>query len=120
MNWPSGNYAIPQLVYGCPGPAFNEWNNGYLNVSFKNEILLYEKKLGVVGWDNASLLLIGPYGPYSYQLNFCTMTSNNSSTSEARWPSGIYSIFSTDGTCPEGGYNRFSIYSTDATFPRIC
>ena len=105
LNWPSGDYAIPLSVYGCPASDNNNWSLGYINISFRNDVRLFEKQLGEVGWNAAFLLLAGPYGHHSYQMNFCTSSNNGS---KARWPIGTYSVFSTDNAnrgCPQGGFN---------------
>ena len=118
LDWPPGYYALPLSVYGCPASVNNNWGLGYVNISFKHEIRLYENQLGIVGWNAAFLLQSGPYGPYSYQMNFCTMSSNTSAVS-TRWPVGRYSIFSADRvrrTCPEGNY--YISQSADTTTKR--
>ena len=97
---------MPLSVYGCPASENNNWKHGYINISFKVDVRLFEKQLGEVGWNAAFLLLAGPYGHHSYQLNFCTSSNKGS---RARWPIGKYSVFSTDfeyRSCPQGkNYN---------------
>ena len=95
---------MPLSVYGCPASENNNWNHGYINISFKNDVRLFEKQLGEVGWNAAFLLLAGPYGHHSYQLNFCTSSNKGL---RARWPIGKYSVFSTDyeyRRCPQGEF----------------
>ena len=109
MRWPDGDYALPMSIYGCPELGSSDWKYGYMNISFSHKVDLYERKLGLVGWNHSFLMLLGPYGPYSYQLNFCTKSSGgeNSSDSDAtRWPAGQYSIYKTNNRCPTGEFHE--------------
>ena len=105
IRWPGGNYALPMSVYGCPEPDMASWKYGYINISFTERTDLYEKTLGSIGWNHSFLMLLGPYGPYSYQLNFCTKdpaSSTIAATDTPMWPPGKYSIYGTAAGCPEG------------------
>ena len=105
IRWPDGNYALPMSVYGCPEPDMASWKYGYINISFTERTDLYEKTLGSIGWNHSFLMLLGPYGPYSYQLNFCMKdpaSSTIASTDTPMWPPGKYSIIGTAAGCPEG------------------
>ena len=94
-------------IYGCPEPDMNGWKYGYINISFVQRADLYERHLGIVGWNHSFLMLLGPYGPYSYQLNFCTRVSGNGNileTDTPMWPPGQYSMYGTAAGCPQGKY----------------
>lgn len=119
MRWPDGDYALPMSIYGCPEPGRGDWNYGYMNISFSQRADLYERHLGLVGWNQSFLMLVGPYGPYSYQLNFCTKSSgagNSSDPDIARWPSGHYSIYGTNNGCPIGELDK-NVHSLNERVP---
>ena len=104
-KWPHGDYAIPMSVYGCPDPDRTEWKQGYMNISFQQRTELFEMELGRISWHDASLDLLGPYGPYSFQLNFCHKANdagNGTDADKRAWPSGQYYIYGTKSGCPQG------------------
>ena len=61
-SWPAGDYSIPMSIYGCPDPDVNTWEYGYINISFKNPIMV-----------ETSPYVMGPFGVDVYQTTFCTM-----------------------------------------------
>ena len=98
-------------VYGCPDSSANDWKYGYLNITFNNTLTLFEHYLGSVGRNQSELSLIellGPYGPYSIQLNFCGRVKGRDNN-VAVWPSGQYGIYGTNPnqSCPLGKVLRF-------------
>ena len=105
MVWPDGDYALPMSVYGCPDTNVNKWNYGYMNISIKDNIELFETSIGQVlgnGPDWNLLELYGPYGLHSIQLNFCTKVNSGNEYNVAEWPSGQYGVYATQSPCPSG------------------
>lgn len=101
--WPDGDYALPMSVFGCPDPDTNNWQYGYINITFKLTIDLFETSLGRIGNNETDLNfleLLGPYGPHSIQLNFCTHEKKD--YDETGWPSGQYGVHGTHNGCPTG------------------
>ena len=91
-------------IFGCSYPASKNWLLGYMNITFKQEIDLYELSQGRIGWNGTDLSLLelqGPYGHRSIQLNFCTSSKTRNNTNIG-WPSGRYGIYGTMAGCPSG------------------
>ena len=102
-SWPDGDYSLPMSKYGCNDFDTNSWKYGYLNISFEQKVELNELNIGAVGW-NSSLFILGPFGSYSYQMNFCTKVSGMTTSDKIKktWPQGRYSIFGSWKGCPSG------------------
>ena len=116
-RWPQGEYSLPKSVYGCPdkGQESDTWHYGYMKIGFKQTIQLFESSLGEVGWKNTEfgfLELLGPYGPHSIQLNFCTRV-NGCDNNVTLWPSGRYGIYGTKQGCPSGKIVEIYISSSN-------
>ena len=64
-------------------------------------------------------MLLGPYGPYSYQLNFCTRQESNGAdnATAGHWPPGKFSVYATDEHCPPGECFPFLKMSRDMRKP---
>lgn len=102
--WPDGDYALPMSIYGCNDPDFDQWQYGYVNISFVEPVLMFEEHKGQIDMRQPSLLL-GPYGRHSLQLNFCSKVSHNVNTHEQvypEWPPGQYAVYGSEKGCPEG------------------
>lgn len=106
--WPEGNYALPTSIYGCNDPEFDQWQHGYINISFMEPVLLFERSKGHIHIETPSLLL-GPYGPRSLQLNFCVKVSEEADPHAqvaTEWPPGQYAVYGSEKGCPKGKTNR--------------
>ena len=102
-RWPTGNYAIPMSPYGCPIKPDDAWTQSSLNLTFgRDEIILSQINTKSMGHD----LYVGPYGSYSFQLNFCVKTATEAestvATAEREWPPGDYAVFAMGDDCPSG------------------
>ena len=102
-RWPTGNYAIPMSPYGCPIKPDDAWTQSSLNLTFgRDEIILSQINAKSMGHD----LYVGPYGSYSFQLNFCVKTATEAestvATAEREWPPGDYAVFAMGEDCPSG------------------
>ena len=115
-RWPTGNYAIPMSPYGCPIKPDDAWTQSSLNLTFgRDEIILSQINAKSMGHD----LYVGPYGSYSFQLNFCVKTATEAestvATAEREWPPGDYAVFAMGEDCPSG---KLPQAQTDKHFQR--
>ena len=44
---------------------------------------------------------LGPYGRYTFQLNFCYKTKEHPHNGMTKWPSGDYAVYGTQDGCPQ-------------------
>ena len=103
-RWDIGEYSVPMSIFGCAYPTSKNWLLGYMNITFKQEIDLFESSLGRIGWNGTDLTLLelqGPYGHHSIQLNFCTSSKVRNNTN-IEWPRGRYGIYGSRAGCPSG------------------
>ena len=89
--------------YGCPIKPDDAWTQSSLNLTFgRDEIILSQINAKSMGYD----LYVGPYGSYSFQLNFCVKTATEAestvATAEREWPPGDYAVFAMGDDCPSG------------------
>lgn len=88
-------------IYGCPDPDENVWEYGYINISFTKAVHLYDKGTGQLNWRDP-VKLLGPYGSYSLQMNFCTKVSSFATSQTGKWPDGQFLVYGSEKGCPEG------------------
>ena len=121
QQWPDGNYATPMSVYGCPDQDLNNWETGYINLTFGRHYDLKEvtqtgSTVKLERWDN--LFSLGPFGEVTFQLNFCVKVAKKNGVSThdfekedewledvsttTEWPRGTYAIYDTVDNCPSG------------------
>ena len=115
-QWPDGDYAIPETVYGCRDQDINHWTKGYINITLIVYASLLESEIGHVSRKD-DLFMLGPYGASQFQLDFCVKhrindepLHNTPATTDwhkkiretTEWPRGSYSIHQMTKNCPEG------------------
>ena len=105
-EWPTGEYALPMSMFGCPEEETRGWQNGFINLTIPVTAPNHE-------WNDDDLEttepnILGPYYKHSIQLNFCTKTeeSYNHSMKIMYWPNGSYCIYRIGATCPIGGLKQ--------------
>ena len=112
--WPDGPYLLPRTKYGCPEPLQFGWKEGYINVTSTVPLYMFgsqRSKSYLVNnvynrYDGRDI--IGPFGNYAFQLNFCMKIKNStnqptrSNISINKWPMGNYSVYSAEDDCPKG------------------
>ena len=104
MALPVSSYALPMSIFGCPEITVNKWRHGYMDITFRDEISLFENSLGQIWWNGIRMNpieLMGPYRSHSIQLSFCYITEEENETN-IEWPSGGYSVYGTGSRCPSG------------------
>ena len=81
-----------------------------MNITFNSTIDLFETSLGRIKWNHThlnNLELLGPFGPHSIQLNFCTRVyESDESAADVVWPDGEYAVYGTHHGCPSGNVLR--------------
>ena len=75
-KWPEGSYSIPMSIYGCPDQELNNWKHGSFNITLSTEypydLMGLHENSTIFRWKKRDLLLLGPFGEYTFQLNVCT------------------------------------------------
>ena len=112
-RWPQGKYSIPMSIYGCPDQELNNWSHGSYNITISTDYTYDLEGVNETGskflWDKSDLLLLGPFGTNTFQINFCTRDKSASAPDTkhlyedesgqriylelAEWPRGDYGIF---------------------------
>ncbi|MES9882724.1 MAG: hypothetical protein ABW185_17800, partial [Sedimenticola sp.] len=94
--------------HGCPESWVQGWRTGYLNLTAESPIFDPPPDNDAVGRERMTLAearmlpILGPYGEYTVQLNFCyKIGAHHNNTSEA-WLNGNYAIYGTGNGCPLG------------------
>ena len=100
-------------IYGCPDQELNNWSHGSYNITVSTDQTYDLEGVNEDGdvfrWKKSDLLLLGPFGGYTFQINFCTkyQTALEPETRYlyddghgqqmyldlAEWPRGEYGIF---------------------------
>ena len=87
-------------AYGCNDPESKQWSHSYINITFKQPVVISNRING-----KSSSLLAGPYGARSYQMNFCTklgVATAYGNETIGWWPPGDFLVYGTDKGCPLG------------------
>ncbi|XP_071131860.1 uncharacterized protein [Mytilus edulis] len=138
--WPTGSYALPASMYGCPE---GDWDTRYINLTLpvsSND--MYWESSGtdyMVGSGNKvfhiphskDLYILGPYSKRSVQLNFCVQDGND--PSRLQEAQGNFCIYDIGKGCAKGfkggnmtirGYHSdmvgFGIHPENSTSVTFC
>eukprot|EP00794_Sanderia_malayensis_P012753 gene12753-14060_t len=87
-DWPSGTYALPRPVDGCPV----DWKEGMRYQDSENMLNTNNK--------SASYHLSGSVNKHGVRQEFCTKTDD--AKNGITWPTGQYCIYKYGYACPEG------------------
>ena len=123
-EWPPGPFAIPRSKEGCPESAAFGWRQGYVKFTTTLPLTLVANKTSMNilynGMDNTiwkyqemldtkqpddffANYLLGPFGEFSFQINFCFKQMDHPLNAKTGgWPSGDYSVYGMAMQCPQG------------------
>ncbi|XP_045211160.2 uncharacterized protein LOC123562599 [Mercenaria mercenaria] len=105
--WPSGPYYLPMPKGGCPETKAQGWKIGYLNFTterpfttetFYNNVSNTMTSLFNITFEETNIL--GPFGLYNLQMNFCFKSGDHTLTKTNRWPNWEIEVFSSNEGCP--------------------
>ena len=94
-EWPEGNFALPESVYGCPDSEHSDWLRYSLTIQTTDQ-----------SWPNntwsQTLKLRGPLADHLATVNFCVKSTQFGSARNAPWPPGIYCLLDAGSGCLSG------------------
>ncbi|VDI03838.1 relaxin family peptide receptor 2 [Mytilus galloprovincialis] len=111
--WPTGSYALPASMYGCPE---GDWDTRYINLTLplsSNDVFYWESSGTdyMEGYGNKifhirhskDLYILGPYSKRSVQLNFCVQDGND--PSRLQEAQGNFCMYDIGKGCAKGSQN---------------
>ncbi|VDI03839.1 Hypothetical predicted protein [Mytilus galloprovincialis] len=118
--WPTGSYALPASMYGCPE---DDWEMRYINLTlpissndmyWESSGTFYIIKTDLYVFNRSHLKdlhILGPYSKRSFQLNFCVRDGNDSSGLQTAL--GNFCLYDIEKGCSNGkgcGNDKFCMY----------
>ena len=108
-------------IYGCPDQDLNNWHHGSYNITVSTDNIYHLEGVNETGsafqWNIDDLFLLGPFGDYTFQINFCTKVESALEPETrylyedgqgqqmylelAEWPRGEYGVFNAEAKLSE-------------------
>ena len=128
-TWPPGPYSLLMPRTGCPEPMAHGWQPGYINFTLKHPLTIQQttyKPVPEVDIRNdtdtfvnrnvsktivfprtfSGISILGPFGKYSFQINFCSKMPSKTNSESTDWPTGMISHFGAIEGCPNSKLSK--------------
>ena len=100
-------------IYGCPDQDLNNWDHGSYNITVSTDNIYHlegiDETNSAFQWNIDDLILLGPFGEYTFQINFCTKVESADTRHVYEddqgqrmyldldeWPRGEYGVFNAE------------------------